>query len=257
MKTPQRSVHAATLEAPAGGGAFAIERVSVGVFLIDQPHHRFALGGDKRALRPLNAHQGWILPAGASGVCEFETDHRFVAVEVDDALLRDVGFDPHREFQPQFGQHDPLMLQLALMIVEPPAGATTLYLDTMRQSLAAHLAQLVQPPPERAVGVEDARLRRVIAYIEDHLASDLSLDALAAEAAMSPFHFSRAFKKATGRSPLQFVIAERLSRAKVLLQTTGLTVSEVAHRVGYEDVSRFGQHFKRTFGATPAQARGG
>ncbi|MEO1291729.1 MAG: AraC family transcriptional regulator [Pseudomonadota bacterium] len=251
----QPTVAAARLDAPAGGGAFQIDRLSIGVFLVDQPTHRIAVGGDKRIDRPMAVHEGWILPAGVSGVCEFDDDHTFVSVEVDDALLQDAGFDPRQAFAPQFGAHDPLLLQMALAAATPASGAPTLYLETMRQALAAHVAQIVQPLSETSAQIDDARLRRAVDYIHDNLASDLSLERLAMEAAMSPFHFSRAFKKATGRSPLQFVIAERLALARVLLRTTALPVAEIAHRVGYEDVSRFGQHFKRQFGATPGSLR--
>lgn len=117
------------------------------------------------------------------------------------------------------------------------------------------MAQTLQPAPEEAPAIEDARLRRAASYVRDHLASDLSLEAMASEAAMSPFHFARAFKKAAGASPMQFVIAERQAMARMLLRTTALPVAEIAHRVGYQDVSRFGQHFKRRFGVTPGAAR--
>lgn len=230
-------------------------KVSIGVFLVDQPTHRIAVNGDKRADRPLAANQGWLMPSGASGLCEYDAEHAFVLVQLDDGLLRDVGFDARRGFAPQIGALDPLLLQMALSAAAPPAGAPTLYVETMRQALAAHLAQLLQPAPVAEIAIEDARLRRAVSYIHDHLASEVSLDALAAEAAMSPFHFSRAFKAAIGVSPLQYVIQERLERAKLLLRTTQLPVAEVAHRVGYEDVSRFGRRFKRRFSATPGSVR--
>lgn len=254
--TSRLSVTAGRYDAPAGGGAFQFDRLSIGVFLIAQPTHQIALGSDRRADRPMAANEGWILPPGASGLCAFEADHQFVSVEIDGELLRQAGHDPRRGVAPQFGAHDPLLLQMALTAATPPPGATLLYLETMRQALAAHVAHLIQPLTETEAAIDDVRLRRAVAYIHDHLAEDLSLETLAGEAAMSPFHFARAFKKATGKSPLQFVLAERLALAKVLLRTTALPVSDVAHRVGYADVSRFSKHFKRTFGATPGAARG-
>lgn len=245
------TIKAARYDAPAGGGAFEFDRFSIGVFLVGQPRHRIALGSDKPVDRPLTVHEGWILPSGASGLCAFEETHAFVSVEIDDALLREAGLDPRRGFEPRFGAHDPLLLQMALAAASPPNGASALYLETMRQALAAHVAQIVQPLPGHALSLDDARLRRAVAYIHDNLASDLSLAALADEAGMSPFHFSRAFKRATGKSPLQFVLTERSSLAKLLLRTTALTVAEIAHRIGYGDVSRFGKHFKRQFGVSP------
>jgi AraC family transcriptional regulator len=105
--------------------------------------------------------------------------------------------------------------------------------------------------------LDDPRLRRAAAWIADHLAEDIALDALAAEAAMSPFHFARAFKAATGTSPLQYVIRARIEMAQAMLRSSTLSVAEIAHCVGYDDLSRFGQHFKRQVGATPAAWRAG
>lgn len=72
---------------------------------------------------------------------------------------------------------------------------------------------------------------------------------------MGTFHFARSFKAATGVSPLQYVIRTRLETTRALLKSTKLSIAEIAHRVGYEDVSRFGQHFRRQFGMTPAAFR--
>ena len=103
--------------------------------------------------------------------------------------------------------------------------------------------------------MDDSRLARAVAFIQDHLSQDLTLDGMAEQAGMSPFHFSKAFKAATGQSPLQYVISARIDLAKVLLKTTDLTVAEIAYRTGYGDLSRFGQHFKKRVGATPKAFR--
>ena len=80
---------------------------------------------------------------------------------------------------------------------------------------------------------------------------------MAGLAAMSATHFSKAFKKETGKAPLQYVIGARLDRASILLRTTQLGVADIAWRCGYRDLSRFGHHFKRKFGTTPAAFRSG
>jgi AraC family transcriptional regulator len=83
----------------------------------------------------------------------------------------------------------------------------------------------------------------------------VSLERLADIAAMSPFHFARSFKKATGMPPHQFLASRRIERAKHLLKMTGLPIVEVAFRVGYENVSHFTQLFRRMTGGTPGQFR--
>ena len=136
-------------------------------------------------------------------------------------------------------------------------AAGTLHRETMSRALAAQLVQSIAPERPAVATIEDRRLKRVIAHIEDNLAEDLSLQDLAGIAAMSPYHFARAFKAETGASPLQYVIDARIARARVLLKTTRMTASQIAFRTGYGDPGRFGQHFRKRVGATPGEFRRG
>ena len=239
---------------PAGGGEFKLERLTIGIFHNDQPTHRFSLGQDKTQSIPLKANQGWILPPGASGMCTYEAPLEVTMVEVAPRVLSEVGMADPKTTAPVVGDIDPLTLELALGAETFNKGGT-LYRETMHRALAVQLTNTLQSSSDRESSIEDVRLRRVVDYVHDNLAEDLTLAAMSNLAAMSGFHFSRAFKAATGKSPLQYVIAERISLAKVLLKTTGLTVSEICFRTGYNDLSRFGQHFKRATGTTPAQFR--
>jgi AraC family transcriptional regulator len=100
------------------------------------------------------------------------------------------------------------------------------------------------------------RLRAVVAYIEDHLDAGLTLEELAAVAHLSPYHFARQFRTATGLPPHQFVIARRVERARQFLQDDGdLPLAQVASRVGFSDQTQFARHFKRHVGVTPGRFR--
>lgn len=239
---------------PAGGGPFKLERLTLGVFLNDQPTHRLALGTDRAENKPLIANQGWILPSGATGICAFDAPLDVMMIEIEPSVLREVGMEAPEEIAPQVGDFDPVTLQLSMAAEGFNAGGT-LYRETMHRALAAQLTKTLAVRPQ-ASQIEDVRLRRVVDYIHDNLSDDLTLSFMADLAAMSGFHFSRSFKAATGKSPLQYVIAARIDLAKVLLKTTKLSVSEIAYRAGYSDVSRFGQHFKRATATTPARFRG-
>jgi AraC family transcriptional regulator len=252
----RKDLVAAKLDAPAGGGAFALPDLAIGIFLRDQPEHRIALGADRTRAVPLKAGEGWVLPAGSEGVCSFETEHRFIVANIPSAFLSEAGFRADG-IAPRFGAIDPLVGMLATQAAAFDASSGRLYKDTLNRALVAQLVQATQPTDAVAAQTDDQRIRRALAYMRDHLAEDIAMADLAREAAMSEFHFSRAFKTAFGNSPLQQLIAERMDAAKVMLRTTKLPVAEIAHRVGYEDVSRFGTHFKRATGATPAVFRAG
>mgnify|MGYP002510984864 FL=1 len=106
-------------------------------------------------------------------------------------------------------------------------------------------------PGARSAGIiEDS-----VAYINDHLAQELSLEDLAAQAALSPFYFSRLFKRETGFSPHQYILATRISSAKFLLQSTGDSVKSICFTVGFSSESSFCTSFKKETGVTPSEYR--
>lgn len=106
------------------------------------------------------------------------------------------------------------------------------------------------PGAQSAGIIEDS-----VAYINDHLAQELSLEELAAQAALSPFYFSRLFKRETGFSPHQYILAARISNAKFLLQSTGDSVKTICFSVGFSSESSFCTAFKKEMGLTPSEYR--
>jgi AraC family transcriptional regulator len=132
--------------------------------------------------------------------------------------------------------------------------------ESLANVLAVHLIRHVLTPrqPERGRDgtLPRARLRAVVEYIEEHLDAGPTLGQMAAVARLSPYHFARQFKAATGLPPHQYVIARRIERAKQLLQEgTDLSLAEVAAHAGFSDQSQFTYHFKRIAGVTPGQFR--
>ena len=94
-----------------------------------------------------------------------------------------------------------------------------------------------------------------VAYINDHLAQELSLEDLAAQAALSPFYFSRLFKRETGYSPHRYILTARISNAKFLLHSTGDSVKKICFTVGFTSESSFCTAFKKETGLTPSEYR--
>lgn len=98
-------------------------------------------------------------------------------------------------------------------------------------------------------------LMRVEAQVRATLPHAPSVEALAAALAMSPRTLARRVRAASGRSPLELVQSVRLASARALLESGGLSVEEVAHRVGYQDATALRRLMKKVYGATPRQMR--
>ena len=131
--------------------------------------------------------------------------------------------------------------------------------ESLANVLAVHLIRHVLSPRRTLRGRDGAlprgRLRAVVEYIEEHLHGCPTLAQLAAVVRLSPYHFARQFKAATGLPPHQYVIARRVERAKQLLQAGDLSLAEVAAHAGFSDQSQLCHHFKRLVGVTPGQFR--
>lgn len=118
------------------------------------------------------------------------------------------------------------------------------------------LTELLAGREEAAPGAQSAGIiEDSVAYINDHLAQELSLEDLAAQAALSPFYFSRLFKRETGFSPHRYILAARISNAKFLLQSTGDSVKTICFTAGFSSESSFCTAFKKETGLTPSEYR--
>lgn len=98
-----------------------------------------------------------------------------------------------------------------------------------------------------------SQISRVLKRIEGQYTETLSVDQLAAEANMSLSAFHHNFKSVTSTSPLQYLKAYRLHKARMMMVHDGLKASAAAMQVGYESASQFSREFKRYFGMTPGE----
>jgi AraC family transcriptional regulator len=98
-------------------------------------------------------------------------------------------------------------------------------------------------------------LQQAIAYINEHLAGELSIAEIADEIDMSQYYFSRLFKESTGLSPYQYVISQRIKKAQTLLKTTSLSILEIATQVGFSNQNQLTIQFRKSIGTTPSNYR--
>ena len=111
--------------------------------------------------------------------------------------------------------------------------------------------------PHLRGGLSPAALQRVQVFIEANLGDAIPLHDLAARAALSPYHFARAFKTSVGLTPRAFVEQRRIERAKQLLAESDHPIASVAVDTGFGTQSRLTSVFKRQTGFTPAVYRRG
>lgn len=104
---------------------------------------------------------------------------------------------------------------------------------------------------------ENPSIARVKAYVEDHLEEELSLSHIAEFVHLAPSYLSQLFKKQTGEGLNDFVAERRINKACRILQTTSLSVSDIARKVGFQDVNYFTRVFKQRQHLTPIEFRKG
>ncbi|KMN15154.1 AraC family transcriptional regulator [Pseudomonas weihenstephanensis] len=104
-------------------------------------------------------------------------------------------------------------------------------------------------------GLAAYQRRQLVDTIEQQLAEPLSIGQLAAQCALSPYHFARMFRESFGVAPHQYVLARRLSRARSLLRHSSLALGEIALSCGFASASHFTNRFKHTLGGTPGEYR--
>lgn len=95
----------------------------------------------------------------------------------------------------------------------------------------------------------------LLSYITENIQQPLTLESLAKRAALSPFYFTRLFKKETGYTPHEYLVTARVNAAKFYLKTTMLPVKEITFLCGFSSESSFCTTFKRVVGTTPVTYR--
>ena len=96
---------------------------------------------------------------------------------------------------------------------------------------------------------------RARAYLLEHLAEPIEMSVLAKEVDLSVSRLAHLFRDQTGQTPQQFVEAERMARARQLLERTGRTVTAIALEVGFENPFYFSLRFKKQTGLSPRDWR--
>ncbi len=207
---------------------------------------------------------------GMAVICPIHRDHSFrwntelqvLSLHLNPGLfslqaLELLGSD-QVELIPNFGFQDELIYYIGLALqaeLRSQGGGSRLYAETLANALAIHLVRHYSTQNHRTRtykgGFPQHKLRLVTDYINNYLERQLSLKELAAIAQLSQYHFCHAFKQAVGLSPHQYLIQQRVERAKQLLRQGEMSLGAVAIACGFSHQSHLHRHFKRLTGVTP------
>jgi len=132
--------------------------------------------------------------------------------------------------------------------------AEALSLVLMHEIMRLERATSAAAKPLRG-GLPVWQQKRVVEFIEEHLAEEISLAALAALADLSLYHFARAFTQSFSMPPHRYHMARRMDRARSLLQRRSLSVTQIGIQVGFRETSSFTRAFRRFTGLTPTEYR--
>jgi len=203
-----------------------------------------------------------ITPAGQpiSAIWSKPLDNMGITLQPDfiNRAARENGFADGFEFAEVYKHSDPLIQHLGLTLLAEAESATPsgrLFSDSLIQTLTLHLLTYygTSKPTKQNVtgGLSGYKLRRVKEFIDANLEDDLSLAEISSIADLSQFHFARAFRKSTGLTPQQFLMQQRIERAKDLLSKNDLPIVEVSLRTGFKNQSHFTSLFRKFTRLTP------
>ncbi len=166
------------------------------------------------------------------------------------------------QFKENILLQDPFLLNLIATLEKEacnPGKGETLLVESITNQICVHLLRehmTVKLIPRLCSGALSFRQARIVSdYIEESLNKPISINDIAATIQISPFHFSRQFKKYFGIPPHAYVLQQRLERAKALITRGNVPLKKIASISGFCDQAHLTRRFKSHFGMTPKVAQ--
>jgi AraC family transcriptional regulator len=253
---------------PGEGGFHSKDGHTLFVNLTTRPIHYLQTQDDKTHNGLYRQGDFTITPADMPFFAQWQGTENCLQIQLSDRFLRSmaqetlVGNSDRLTLLPAFQNRNTQIEAIATMLFaelqqKQPSGA--LYLDSLANVLAVqllrHYGTTRASLPSYDGGIPPHQLSRVLDYIDACLARDIKLANLAQLLSMSPFHFSRLFKQSMGISPHQYLIQQRIERAKRLLKQSDRAIIDIALDCGFNSHSHLSKQFRQLTGMTPKAFR--
>jgi AraC family transcriptional regulator len=207
-----------------------------------------------------------VFPAGVPFSCRFNGESEFMVMGLEPELIgraaRAVTDGETVNLRLNWGFRDTLIRETFAnlgALCDTKRTFDRIYGETLANSLAMHLIRNARHIDGHfggtTRGLSRPQLARVLDFIHNTPYAEISLQSMATAAGLSPFHFSRMFKVATGLSPHQYVLRRRIDIGAEMLLSRGDSIADIALELGFADQSHFTMHFKRMHGVGPAGFR--
>ena len=211
-----------------------------------------------------------ITPANTPLFVRWEGDENCLQIQVGDQFLKQIAEETFKgnsdrvQLIPIFQQRDAQVEAIANLILaefQQNPSSNQLYVDSLANILALNLLRqftITQPQlPIYEGGLPQRQLMIILDYIEANLDQEIKLANLAELLGMSQFHFSHLFKQAMGLSPYQYLLKQRVEKAKHLLKQTDRLIADIALECGFNSHSHLSKQFRQFTGMTPKAFRSG
>lgn len=209
-----------------------------------------------------------ITPAKVPLFARWDGDDHFLEIRLASGFMQNVAREtidknPEKlELVSEFRTRDPHLEAIGMMLLtelkQENLGGR-LYVESLANILAVHLLRqytAVNPHlPIYEGGLSQRQLLQVLEYINEHLNQDIKLADLAALLDMSQFYFSRLFKQSIGIAPYQYLLQQRVERAKKLLKQTERSIVDIALECGFNSHSHLSKQFRQFTGMSPRAYR--
>ncbi|MGF1571286.1 MAG: helix-turn-helix domain-containing protein [Nodosilinea sp.] len=209
-----------------------------------------------------------IIPAKTPFFVRWKGEDHYLQIAITSTFIQSVArealdLNPDRlELISEFKTRDPKIEAIGMLLLtelQQDNLGGKLYIESLANLLAIHLirqyANTKAPLPEYEGGLPQRQLLHTLDYIHDHLDHDIRLADLASLSGISQFHFSKLFKQSLGTTPYQYLLQQRVERAKQLLTDSDRSIMEIAFSCGFSSHSHLSKQFRQLTNMTPKAYR--